>query len=419
MNGFARWRAGGVERLAPTLGLFLAGCFLLPSGKALNNVFYALVLTPALFLLRGSDWRWLADAPLWRAAMLLLGYLTVSGLWSDDFTVGAWLREAKALPYLTVYLAVVAAVVARRPRAWALLLRAVAVAAAVGTLVSMLLYYRGAPLSARLEYYGAVYNANEAATLVGASVLLTLFHILPASGGRALRCAWSVVAVLLATGIALTGSRMPVAALLACVGLGLVLQQRWRLLGAYGVILAALIGGLVAGNYDYRGAVERGASYRPAIWQQFGARVAARPWVGEGILTNDAVELPAAGASATELVIPHPHSVYLATALYGGLPAAGLLGAVIWLALRRGLVLAGRGESAWLLMLVFGLLCMVTDGDRLLHAPKAVWFYFWFPVAVLIGREAAPAEGSALGQDEASAHNSQASSSRPGRWATP
>jgi hypothetical protein len=51
--------------------------------------------------------------------------------------------------------------------------------------------------------------------------------------------------------------------------------------------------------------------------------------------------------------------------------------------------LARGGEPAWLMMLLVGLLCMLTDGDRLLHAPRGIWFYFWLPVGVLLAHEAA------------------------------
>ena len=89
------------------------------------------------------------------------------------------------------------------------------------------------------------------------------------------------------------------------------------------------------------------------------------------------------------MLILHPHNVYLATALYGGLPALTMLLVMIALALRQGWRGATRGEPAWLLVLLFALLCMLTDGDRLLNAPRAIWFYFWLPVGVLIAQDAA------------------------------
>ncbi len=295
---WAVWRARGPEQLAVTLGMFLAGFFLLPSGKALNTVYYALVLAPALFLLRGADWRWLAGSNLWRLAMLLLTYLTLSGLWSAGFTFDDWLHEAKGLPYLAVYLAVLVCVCVRRPAAWERLLRAVVLAAVVGTLISAALFYRLEPWTARLGFYGAAYNANEAATLVGGCLMLVLFHILPAARGRWWQAGWLLAALVLATGIVLTGSRMPLAAAVACTGLGFALRGQWRLLGLLAAASSLALGLLlVEGGHDRR-AVERGDSYRLAIWQQFAARVAHRPWLGEGILTDDTTQVAAGDAGA-------------------------------------------------------------------------------------------------------------------------
>lgn len=197
---WTRWRRHGPERLAPPLAFVLAAFFLMPSGKALNNSYYALVLAPALFMLRRQDWRWLAGQRLWLAAAGLLGYLTVSGLWSAGVTAGAWWHQAKALPYLLVYLAVVACVVARRPAGWERLVRVTVLAAAAGTLVSVVLFYQRYPWTARLFYYGPVYNPNEAAMMVGVCLLLVVFHILPAARRRLPWVLWALVAVVLLGG---------------------------------------------------------------------------------------------------------------------------------------------------------------------------------------------------------------------------
>jgi hypothetical protein len=66
-----------------------------------------------------------------------------------------------------------------------------------------------------------------------------------------------------------------------------------------------------------------------------------------------------------------------------------LLAALVAAALWQGVAAARCGEPAWLLVLLVGLLCMLTDGDRLLHAPRGIWFYFWLPVGVLMARQIA------------------------------
>jgi O-antigen ligase len=397
MNLAGRWariRTGGPEQLAATLGLFLAGFFLLPSSKSVNNVYYALVLAPALFVLRGADWRWLASSRVWRAAMLLLVYLTVSGLWSRQFAWGAWLREAKGLPYLGVYLAVLACVCARRPATFERLLSAIALAAVAGTVASAAMFYARAPWPARLEFAAAVYNANEAATIVGTAVMLVLFHILPASATPLRHRLWGACALVLMGGIALTGSRTPLVAALICVALGFALRRQRQLLLGYGLVVLAA-GALLMNADVTRQALARGDSYRLAIWSQFSARVADKPWAGEGLLTDETTELKVISGRADPITFPHPHNVYLATTLYGGLPALGMLLVMIALALRQGWRGATRGEPVWLLLLLFALLCMLTDGDRLLNAPRAIWFYFWLPVGVLIAQDAVARAGMA------------------------
>lgn len=382
-----RLRAGGPQQLAATLTLFVASFFLLPSSKAVNNIYYALVLAPGLFLLRGSDWRWLARSGLWRAAMALLIYLTLSGLWTEHARLVDWLSQAKALPYLGVYLALVACVGARRPRAAGWLVRAFVLATAAGTVISAVVFYSHAPWPARLVYAGAVYNANEGATVAGTALLLALFGVIPASAPGWRKGAWLATAAALLVGMILSGSRTPLTAVIVSILIGLVLGRRWRLLGV-AVALLGLALTLLTTVSAGRQALGRGDSYRLAIWQYYAARAAQHPWLGEGVLTDDASRVEFHGADGTAFHALHAHDVYLATTLYGGLPALLLMLTVIALALRQGWAQAQRGEPAWLLALVFALLCMLTDGDRLLHAPRGIWVYFWLPIGALVGLQA-------------------------------
>jgi O-antigen ligase len=381
---WSRARARGPQQVAATLALFLGSFFLLPSGKAVNNVYYALVLAPALLLLRGADWRWLAGSALWRAAMALLAYLTVSGLWTNHAGWGDRLAQAKSLVYLGVYLALVAGVFARRVEAARWLVGALVLAATAGTVISAIRFYGVAAWPLRLEYASAIYNANEGATAAGTAMLLALFCMTPTATGHWRRSLWVVSASVLLAGMVLSGSRTPLAAGVACLLLGLALLRRWRLL----VVGIALLGAALALTMHSdagRQAITRGDSYRLAIWQYYVERAARHPWFGEGVLTDDTSRVEFHGADGTVFNALHPHDVYLATTLYGGVPALMLLLAVVALALRQAWALARHGEPAWLLVLVFGLLCMLTDGDRLLHAPRAIWVYFWLPVGALIG----------------------------------
>lgn len=389
---WTRWRQHGPERLAPALAFVLAAFFLMPSGKALNNSYYALVLAPALFMLRGQDWRWLAGQRLWLVAAGLLGYLTVSGLWSEGMSAGDWWHEAKALPYLLVYLAVVACVVARRPDGWERLMRVVMLAAAAGTLLSVVLFYQRYPWTARLSYYGPVYNPIQASMMVGVCLLLVVFHILPVARRR---LPWVLVALVLLGGMLLSGSRMPLAALLVSVGVGLVLQRRWWLLAGGAAALALVVAVLATGGHVAERMLKRGDSYRLAVWQVVAERIVQQPWLGEGVLTDDSVDVPARPPRKGDYHVEHPHNIFLATTLYGGLPALALLLSVLLFAGQAALRLASAGRPVWLLVLLFSVVCMLTDGARLLNSPQGIWFYFWLPVGALLGHGLRQADGEA------------------------
>lgn len=85
--------------------------------------------------------------------------------------------------------------------------------------------------------------------------------------------------------------------------------------------------------------LKRGDSYRLAIWQAVAQRVVQQPWRGEGVLTDDSVDVPARPPQKGEYRIEHPHNIFLATTLYGGLPALALLLSV--------LLFAGQAGCAW------------------------------------------------------------------------
>ncbi|WP_440940764.1 O-antigen ligase family protein [Immundisolibacter sp.] len=389
---WARWRRHGPERLTPALAVVLACFFLVPSGKGLNNSYYALVLAPALLMVRFRDWSWLAGQRLGMAVVALLGYLTVSGWWSVGVSAGEWWHEAKALPYLLVYLATLACVVARRPDSWERALRFVMLAAAAGTLISIALFYQGQPWSARLRYHGPVYNPNEAAMMLGVCLLVVVFHVLPAARQRVM---WVGVALILFGGVVLTGSRMPLAAVLASAGLGGVLLGRWRLLAGVTAATLAVVTLLLVSGHGVERLLQRGDSYRLAVWQSVAERIAQRPWSGEGALTDDSVQVPARAPRRGMYLVEHPHNIYLSTTLYGGVPALALLMCVLLFAAQTAWGLAAGGRPAWLLALTFSALCMMTDGARLLNSPQGIWFYFWLPVGVLLGYRLRPAIGGA------------------------
>jgi O-antigen ligase len=148
------------------------------------------------------------------------------------------------------------------------------------------------------------------------------------------------------------------------------------LLTAAGVALSIMHSGFI------KDAFLRGSSYRLEIWEGILGYIKEAPWLGQG-LTAEGRTVAVDGAIHT-----HPHSVYLATLFYGGLVGLllmiGMMVSVFWQGFKR---LRKPGVLVYLCMVLFGTLCMVTDGNMLIHHPRPFWLYFWFPVALVVASE--------------------------------
>jgi O-antigen ligase len=103
--------------------------------------------------------------------------------------------------------------------------------------------------------------------------------------------------------------------------------------------------------------------------------------LGHGLLGRSAI-------STDSIPITHPHNILLSTLLYGGMLAGSLLLLLIVLVLRQGWQSwAMEQDLKPLLLTVFGLTYLMTDGYRLISNPVPNWVYFWLPVIWAISRE--------------------------------
>jgi O-antigen ligase len=224
-----------------------------------------------------------------------------------------------------------------------------------------------------------------AATVYGMLGLLAYFHFIHRAEAiwRERRYYWAVLVICLAV-MVFTQSRGPLLAL-AVTLLATAVYQR----DARSTII--LIVPLVFYVLAFLGAPEQilspltrygGDSFRIEIWSQALEQIRKAPWLGHGITTVANYE------TSIGRVETHPHNVFLASLLYGGLLALLILLILVFLALRQGLrtLLAG-GDPTLAVLLLFSIACQMTDGHRLLTNPKPVWLFFWLPVALACAAE--------------------------------
>ena len=311
---------------------------------------------------------------------LFLGYMTLSVLWSSN-NEPVVKTFSEALLVLTFCLAVPVSIGRFH---WFLnaLVVLVILSAVVNSGYSIYLHYAlpdYQPLpEPRLYALGRLSNPVIGGLSYGFATVLAAYMFLNETR-RLASTGYLAAIVLFIVAIVLTGSRGVYLAMAAAMSIGMLLHyqgnRKLQVTGVAGTLLA-----LSAAAYFFLGPAalfSRALSFRPEIWSEFISRtITSNVWIGTGMTTDSEFQLP-------ELLIQHPHSVFIATFYYGGL---------IGLALHLGLILraiqslAGMGQNNVRLLgsmlLAFGLTATLLDGNELIEKVNYLWFLVWLPVGL-------------------------------------
>ena len=364
--------------LFATYGVFLLGFFFFPE-RPLHYKFYDIaVLLPGLFLLhRELPLLWKA----WPSRLLLLWlcYQLLSALWSHSFAFMAFATLFGWWLQVLVFIVVTASLSRRYQFEFEFLLKVLATGVALSALVSIYSWYTNpAHPSAtyRLEPIGRIDNAILAGCAYGIFTLLAL-HFSVASRTIWARVLYVSAFLVLVSAVFLTHSRTAILGLLAAlVAMPLCFGRRSLL-----ATLSLLVGIFVVARFAFPEVLDRfymTLHWRPLIWESVLARIADAPWFGYGYLSDTSVTVVGG-------TFQHAHSSYL-----GFLRDGGLVGMAIFVTMVAGfgghIIQRGCGKAAYLIpMLVFALMVIAPDVDRLIVRPRELWLFFWWPLAMFVG----------------------------------
>ena len=175
----------------------------------------------------------------------------------------------------------------------------------------------------------------------------------------------------------MTQSRGPLGALMLVLVL-LSLQRRsrsdWILWG-----LAIVVGGFAIWQLDLLTAITNridAPNYRMAIWTSAIGLIRDHLLFGQGL--GSSADIAFADGSGGTALVSHTHSIFLETFRIGG-----LIGGFLFVAMLGRLVMARirsrQRPSFFDFWLVFGLLCLCSNGRHPMIRPSVEWFAFWIP----------------------------------------
>jgi O-antigen ligase len=264
---------------------------------------------------------------------------------------------------------------------------------AIVAVLTIVIFYRQHPFpSTRLFGYGLLNNPFQASSIYGINVLVCTYFLLHQ---RSFGIRLIYLGLLLAcfSYMLLAQSRSALLALVVAMAAWQILawirqeedwgSQRKRLLITLAVIVTASIVFFII----YPGLLDsaflsRRSHYRVALWTKLLARIYDSPWLGHGLSADPRTEI------LPGRILVHPHSVVMGTLLYGGIVGLLLLLAVVISTLWQGFMRIEKPIDLLVAsMALYGALCIVLNGNMLIHHPKPFWLFFWFPVALVTASE--------------------------------
>ncbi|UZD95934.1 hypothetical protein LOY64_02655 [Pseudomonas corrugata] len=341
--------------------LFFLSFFMPLSSKAVNNIFYVgLALPVFVWMLRN-----MRDLPaIFRSYRVLIGMLAgFLGL-----AIVADTSSVKKVLYIFLYFATCLLIAEKGKAAQRFFgaFSAVACAVFLYLTASWLWQYQATGLWGRQVFWGSATNPVYASLLMlSALVFLWLFYLEGFLLGRA---RWQLLGGIFLLMCATVLCVLVFQARSALLGGGLFfivyfIQRRLVLLGG---VIAIAAGGLIYLSGVGHLLLERGLSYRTAIWEDAINHV-----------TNDCVIWLGCGADEYKFLgqFMHPHSGYISTLYRYGIIGAGLFALFALVFFWRG----WQSKSPWFLLALVGWGGLLTTGSGFFSSPQPLWVYFWFP----------------------------------------
>jgi len=378
--------------------VFLIGFFIFPSSKFHSNFFYLAIVFPfvILVLMKKVDLKSLFSSRTFLLIAIYLLYMFCTLFWADSVGISDLSKYGRRVLYIFVFIMVTIHITQAYSDLMKRLLVLLCWTAAIVAIANIIFFYRqnSFPLD-RVEGYGLLATAFRASSIYGIIAIACVYLFLEQ---RSFGMRLIYLGLLLASlcYMLLARSRTPLFSLAFALITWQFLAYRLHRMDEGGhrnslLVVLLVIAVAVAVFFTFypellhKAFISRGIrpGSRPELWGKLLARVGEAPWFGHG-LTAD----PRTDVYGGRWIMVHPHSVYVATLLYGG-----VLGLLLFITLLISALWQGFGREkrsinlAAACMVLYGALCIVPNGNMLIHHVKPFWLFFWFPVALVVASE--------------------------------
>ncbi|MGE8167406.1 O-antigen ligase family protein [Pseudomonas putida] len=376
-----------------TIGLFIqiSGKVWIASGGARNTQIYLWLLLPvAIYSIYRVFSRSISIDKVYVPWLFFLGWVALSTYWSSDAETSQ-LSLAKRALFISLYLFSIYKLVNSHSVELRRALMAAVIMVSIGAFVSLIYQYGflNKPISYRafrIDRMGignfANYGWPVAAGIFNGSIATWAFGFaLDKKKLGWVKFFWLLMFIVLTIYVLMTGTRGAWFALLGgCIAAVLIHRSR---IGIALVLLSLLSLIILCGLFWDKIVLEvaqRQLSGRGPIWEYYFNVMTDHWWLGHGLGTPFVYLWPNG-----KTISPHAHSLYLQQVYDSGLVSLSLL--VLGVSIVAFKAWKFR-HNAWIRLasppLVFALIAMLTDVERIITRPGDYWTVFWLPVALIL-----------------------------------
>lgn len=367
-------------------GAYLAMFFLIPHDwrKLYKNTFYIIMLISFLFLINKEFLIRLKNSKLFCACCVYLLYMCCTLIWGDNIPEFQEIKKPiyKALLLLS-FLTITAALAYRNESFQQNIFRCISISALIGATLSifMFYFYHNNTFDIRLIGIGRGHHSILSAVIYSSAIICIFFGLLPRVKNRHEKWLHISTLIFAAVFIQLTGSRGVILSFTTVFFLWLMLTSKLKTISIISCSLITYFILIYAEVIPPCEFIQRGLPYRPDIWQHWVLEIRDSFWLGSGITSIQPWVMD------SNITFLHPHNIFIANHFTGGMPATILFTYLIYQAIRYSInIFKTTGNFTFTALLVFALICGIFDFSLLFLRPHDVcWFFFWFPIALIIG----------------------------------
>lgn len=357
------------------LVIFLLGYFFFPSSSKQNTFFYVAVCTPVVLLipfyyrqLKPTGWVTIS-------AILLLLYLLLNSLWSIHYSTSQSLKYLRYLFTIYCLFAAVFVLHYKKESSSKWLFEAFIIVGFFHSIYGIYDHLTTVKNPFLTQYKDPIDSAMHAGLL-----LFTCLWLMFKTNTWKRRTYYILASIPFILLMLLSKARGPQISLIATLPFVFYFQKiRFKnLLPFIAIILFSVC--LVLFFTDiFKVIFSRGLSipYRWDIWLSSINESFDYFWVGQGASHKPPIHL------ASGLTFNHSHSILLNIFRFGG-----IVGALLFLINFILCFFSGRNSpysttKLWVIWLVFGVFCLMTNGKYPLTRPNSLWLAYWVPIAFL------------------------------------